>query len=82
MTRTEPLFRRVARLDNLNDTRTERLDSRRVVGEDTHVTSRRREVHLNDISGSEDGLAYAVKDPSRKKSVLAHAPGGGERGTG
>ena len=55
-TRTEPLFRRVTALDDLNDTRAERLDRRRVVGEDTHVTSRRRKVHLHDIRGRENGL--------------------------
>ena len=55
-TRTEPLFRRVTTLDDLNDTRAERLDRRRVVGEDTHVTSRRRKVHLHDIGGRENGL--------------------------
>ena len=55
-TRTEPLFRRVTALNDLNDTRAERLDRRRVVGEDTHVTSRRREVHLDDIGRGEDGL--------------------------
>ena len=47
--RTEPLFRRVAGLDDLDDTRAQRLNRWRVVGEDTHVTSCRRNVDLHNI---------------------------------
>ena len=56
-TRTEPLFRRVTALDDLNDTRAKRLDRRRVVGEDTHVTSSCSQVDLDGIGGRVDGLA-------------------------
>lgn len=57
---TEPLFRRVTRLNDLHDTRTQRLDCWSMVGEHTHITSCRRKVHLHDIGGSEDGLGNEV----------------------
>ena len=69
--RTEPLFRRVAGLDDLNDTRAQRLNRWRVVGEDTHVTSCRREVHLDDIGGREDSLGSLVKGAPGESWLLA-----------
>ena len=60
-TRTEPLFRRVTALDDLNDTRAKRLDRRRVVGEDTHVTGRGGKVDLNHIGRGEDRLRVAQR---------------------
>ena len=56
--RTKPLFRRVARLDDLNDTRAEGLNRGRVVGEDTHVTSRGGDVNLDHICRSEQCLQF------------------------
>lgn len=80
--RTKPLFRRVARLDDLNDTRAEGLNRGRVVGEDTHVTCRCSKIHLDDFSGGEDSLenAFEVKVvPGR--NCCWHKPGEAERGT-
>lgn len=59
--RTKPLFRRVASFDNLNDTRAERLDRWCMVGEDTHITSRRGKIHLHNICGRENGLVERVQ---------------------
>ena len=56
---TKPLFRLVASLNDLNDTRAQRLDRWCVVGEDTHITGRRGKVYLYHIGGGEDGLQTA-----------------------
>lgn len=64
LARTKPLFRRATRLKDLNDSGAERFDRRCVVGKDTHITSRRRKVHLHDIGRSEDSLQSAVKTAS------------------
>jgi hypothetical protein len=44
------------RLDDLNDTRTERLDGRHVVREDTHVARARGQVDLQHVLGREQRL--------------------------
>ena len=80
--RTKPLFRRVARLDDLNDTRAEGLNRGRVVGEDTHVTCRCSKIHLDDFGGGENSLenAFEVK-VVRGRNCCWHEPGEAERGT-
>lgn len=54
--RTKELLRRVGRIQNLYDTGTQRFDTWDVVGEDTHVTSRSRQVDLHYIGRGEKGL--------------------------
>ena len=58
VTRTEELLRRIARVNDLYDTRAESFDTGDVVGEDTHVTSGSGDVDLNYIGRGEDRLCY------------------------
>jgi hypothetical protein len=53
---TEELLGRVAGVNNLYDTRTERLDARNVVGKDAHVTGGSGKVDLDYIGRREDRL--------------------------
>lgn len=48
-TRTEPLLRSIARVDDLDNASTESLDGRDVVRQDTHITRRRRQVYLRHV---------------------------------
>lgn len=54
---TEELLGAAALLNNLNNTRLELLNGRNMVGQDTHLTRSSRDVDLNDVLGSVDGLS-------------------------
>jgi hypothetical protein len=59
--RTEELLAGTAFLDDFDQTGLQLLDGRDVVGEDTHLTGLGRNVDLDDILGSVDGLHAVIR---------------------
>lgn len=62
-------------LNNLNNTRAQRLNRRNVIRQNTHITGLRRDIHLDNILGAEDGLRDL-------KPMLGQNPHALEKNTG